>query len=81
LVYRSRMHIQAEILEAAADSNASKTRIMYRAALSYFQLQSYLESLMEKGLLEYDMASVRYSTTMRGRQFLESFKQLTSLIE
>jgi predicted transcriptional regulator len=82
MAYRSRMHIQAEILEAAAcHETASKTRIMYRVALSYFQLCSYLKDLTEMGLLEYDGGISRYNTTTRGQEFLKSFKQLNSLME
>ena len=82
MAYRSRMHIQAEILEAAAShEKASKTRIMYRVALSYFQLCSYLKDLTEMGLLEYDGAISRYNTTERGHDYLRSFKQLNSLME
>jgi predicted transcriptional regulator len=82
MAYRSRLHIQAEILEAADyRETASKTRIMYRAALSYLQLCSYLKDLMEMGLLEYDGAISRYNTTVRGQAFLRSFKHLNSLLE
>ena len=78
--YRSRLHIQAEILETAA-TKTSKTRIMYRVALSYFQVSSYLRDLIEMGLLQYDEYDARYNTTSKGRDFLLSFKQLATLIE
>lgn len=78
--YRSRMHIQAEILEAAA-TGTSKTRIMYRAALSYFQVSSYLKELVEMGFLQYDSSDARYNTTSKGQDFLLSFRRLSDLVE
>ncbi|MGC2439972.1 MAG: winged helix-turn-helix domain-containing protein, partial [Nitrososphaeraceae archaeon] len=50
--YRSRTEIVAMILEAA-NGGATKTRIMYKAFLSYAQLREYLSVLIENNLLEY----------------------------
>jgi predicted transcriptional regulator len=50
--YRSRTEIVAMILEAA-NGGATKTKIMYKAFLSYAQLREYLSVLMENALLEY----------------------------
>ncbi|MFL6431808.1 MAG: winged helix-turn-helix domain-containing protein, partial [Nitrososphaeraceae archaeon] len=46
--YRSRTDIVGLILEAA-NGGATKTRIMYKAFLSYAQLKEYLTVLLEKG--------------------------------
>jgi hypothetical protein len=40
------------ILEAA-NGSATKTRIMYKAFLSYAQLKEYLSVLIENNLIEY----------------------------
>ena len=48
---RDRHEIVAEILETAI-GGAIKTHIMYKAKLSYNQLNDYLTSLVESGLLE-----------------------------
>ena len=45
--YRSRSDIAALILEAA-NGGAAKTKIMYKAFLSYVQLKQYLNILIEK---------------------------------
>jgi predicted transcriptional regulator len=50
--YRSRTEIVSMILEAA-NGSATKTRIMYKAFLSYAQLREYLSVLIENNLLEY----------------------------
>ena len=44
--YRSRTEIVSMILEAA-NGGATKTRIMYKAFLSYAQLKEYLSVLIE----------------------------------
>jgi predicted transcriptional regulator len=48
--YRSRTDIVSQILEAA-NGGATKTKIMYKAYLSYAQLKEYLSVLVENGLL------------------------------
>jgi predicted transcriptional regulator len=82
--YRSRTDISAHILEIAAattngGSGATKTRIMYGAFLSYFQLKDYLSILMEKGLLEFIPESKKYRTTHKGLRFLQAINQLAHL--
>ncbi|MGI0001285.1 MAG: winged helix-turn-helix domain-containing protein, partial [Nitrososphaeraceae archaeon] len=50
--YRSRTEIVGNILDAA-NGGATKTKIMYKAFLSYAQLREYLSVLIENNLLEY----------------------------
>jgi predicted transcriptional regulator len=50
--YRSRTEIVSMILEAA-NGGATKTKIMYKAFLSYNQLKEYLSVLIENNLIEY----------------------------
>jgi len=40
--YRSRNHIISEILDAANGGNATKTKLMYKAYLSFGQIKEYL---------------------------------------
>jgi predicted transcriptional regulator len=47
--YRSRTDIAEMILEAA-NGGAAKTKIMYKAFLSYAQLKEYLTVLLQNGL-------------------------------
>ena len=63
--YRSRSEIVAIILEAA-NGGTTRTRIMYKAFLSFAQLKEYLSMLLEKGLIEYEEGTRRYKTTEKG---------------
>lgn len=72
--YRSRADIVADMLEVAKDG-AIKTRIMYRALLSFPQLKEYLELLTDSGLLEYREDRMYY-TTERGRHFLKMYAEV-----
>ncbi|MFL6322248.1 MAG: winged helix-turn-helix domain-containing protein, partial [Nitrososphaeraceae archaeon] len=60
--YRSRTDIVALILEAA-NGGVTKTRIMYKAFLSYAQLKEYLTVLLQNDLLEYEEGRQNFRTT------------------
>ena len=77
--YRSRTDIAALILEAA-NGGAAKTKIMYRAFLSYAQLKEYLAVLLENGLVEYLGAQQIFKTTDKGSRFLHLYSQVDNLI-
>jgi predicted transcriptional regulator len=73
--YRSRMDIVADMLRVAQDG-AIKTRIMYRAFLSYPQLKEYLGLMTDGGLLEYSKDDGKYYTTEKGRHFLKMYREI-----
>ena len=73
--YRSRTDITAQILEAA-NGGVTKTKIMYKAFLSYAQLKEYLTVLIENGLLEYIEGEQIYKTTEKGTRFLKIYNQI-----
>ena len=73
--YRSRTDITAQILEAA-NGGVTKTKIMYKAFLSYAQLKEYLTVLIENGLLEYIEGEQNYRTTEKGNRFLKIYNQI-----
>jgi predicted transcriptional regulator len=73
--YRSRTDITAQILEAA-NGGVTKTKIMYKAFLSYAQLKEYLSVLVENGLLEYVEGEQVYKTTDKGNRFLKIYNQI-----
>ncbi len=73
--YRSRTDITAQILEAA-NGGVTKTKIMYKAFLSYAQLKEYLTVLVENGLLEYVEGEQIYRTTEKGNRFLKIYNQI-----
>jgi len=77
--YRSRTDITAAILEIALDG-AIKTKIMYKAFLSFPQLKEYLAVLQERGLLEHVDSQNDYRTTDRGKHFLKMYKEVGQII-
>ncbi len=54
--YRNRIDIIAQLLDAAS-SPTTKTKMMYKALLSYEQLKEYLVMLTENDLIIYDKKS------------------------
>jgi predicted transcriptional regulator len=74
------MDIIANILESATNG-AKKTRIMYRAALNFRQLQRYLPLLIKRGLINYAETNKGgvYKTTEKGRDFLQKYEELKRL--
>ena len=83
---RHRTEIIAQILEVVNDgSNSSggegvtRTKIMYKAFLSYAQLKEYLAILTHNGLLSFDVSTQTFKTTEKGLRFLESYGQLDQL--
>jgi predicted transcriptional regulator len=73
--YRSRTDITAQVLEAA-NGGSTKTKIMYKAFLSYAQLKEYLSVLIQNGLLEYIEGEQIYKTTDKGNRFLKIYNQI-----
>ncbi|MEW6605731.1 MAG: winged helix-turn-helix domain-containing protein [Thermoproteota archaeon] len=78
--YRSRAEVMASILQAAM-GGATKTKIMYRAFLSFAQLKEYLVILEENGLLQYNKQQAKFMTTSKGMRFLRIYEQLENLVD
>jgi predicted transcriptional regulator len=78
--YRSRTEIASMILEAA-NGRATKTKIMYKAFLSYAQLKEYLSVLIENNLLEYLDGKQNYKTTEKGLNFLKMHNEISELLQ
>ena len=77
--YRSRTDIVSQILEAA-NGGATKTKIMYKAYLSYAQLKEYLSTLLESGLLEYQEGNQVFRTTAKGMEFIKTYSKIGEMI-
>ncbi len=75
---RSEMEIIATILDITKQG-VKKTKILYKANLSYVQLKNYVSFLLEKGLLE-NIGNM-YSTTKKGRLFLITWQNTLMLLE
>jgi predicted transcriptional regulator len=78
--YRSRTEIVSMILEAA-NGGATKTRIMYKAFLSYAQLKEYLSVLIENNLLEYLEGTQTYKTNEKGFILLKMHSEIAELLQ
>jgi predicted transcriptional regulator len=76
--YRSRSEITALLLESANGGGATKTKMMYKAFLSFNQLKEYLAMLVENGLIEYE-GNQTYRTTMKGIQLLQIQNKIDEL--
>ena len=77
--YRSRTEIVAMILEIA-NQGTSKTKIMYKAYLSYSQLNRYLSFLIGDKLIEYKLELELYTLTEKGERLLQVYKDLDGMI-
>jgi predicted transcriptional regulator len=72
----------AEILKIAKDGTL-KTQIMYRANLSFAQLNDYLSLLKGAKLLKVNTTEGRaiYKTTSKGVKYLENFAKVKELLK
>jgi predicted transcriptional regulator len=80
---RGKIQIMGDVL-ALGTSGIKKTHVMYRANLSYEQVQLYLGELIAKRLIAQDVSSpdgVVYRTTEKGREFLQHYTRLTEFLE
>lgn len=79
---RGRLEIMYSILDSAL-SDVGKTRVMYKANLSYEQLTYYLSDLIRIGLIqaiEGDGRGMRYRTTEKGRDFLLQYDNIAEIL-
>jgi predicted transcriptional regulator len=77
--YRSRTDIVGSILKSANGGTANKTKIIYKAFLSFEQLKEYLTVLQEKGLIEYEEEQKTYRTTTKGIRLLQLVNNMEEL--
>jgi predicted transcriptional regulator len=78
--YRSRTEIVSNILDAA-NGGTTKTKIMYKAFISYNQLKEYLSVLVENNLLEYLDGIHQFKTTEKGLNFLKMHNEIGELLQ
>ena len=79
---RDKLSIIAEILEIAKDGTL-KTQIMYKANLSFAQLNDYLKFMMKTSLLTKFRTGGKdvYTATEKGVDFLQRHFELTELLK
>ena len=78
---RDRLYIIAEMLTIAKDG-CLKTQIMYRANLSFAQLNEYLSFLIKMDLLKLQNENNKniYRTTTQGDRYLEKYKDIADIL-
>ncbi len=80
---RGYMEIVYSVLSVSLNG-ALKTHIMFRCNLNTKQLHTYVDSLLEKGLLEKvrspPSAKVEYRTTVKGRKYIETYNTLLQML-
>lgn len=83
-IRRSKLEICAKILGSIAEEERAiaKTQIMYRANLSYSQLQNYLSLLLELDLIKEVKQEnrVTYEITEKGKLLLGSYRKVKELM-
>jgi predicted transcriptional regulator len=72
----------AEILQVALEG-VLKTQVMYKANLSFAQLNEYLRLMLDLKLLELTENSQKniYKTTHKGIRYLESYRKIQELLK
>ena len=78
--YRGRTEIVSNILDAA-NGRATKTKIMYKAFLSYAQVKEYLSVLTENNLIKYLDGTQTFKTTEKGLNFLKMNNEIGELLQ
>jgi predicted transcriptional regulator len=77
--YRSRTEISSTILDATR-TGATKTKIMYKAYLSYTLVKEYIAFLQDNELVKYEKMTKQYKITEKGLKFLHSYDQILDLL-
>jgi predicted transcriptional regulator len=79
---RDKLYIIAEILEIAKDGTL-KTQIMYRANLSFTQLNDYLGFMLRINLMNKTVENDReiYKATEKGQDFLQRYREISELLK
>jgi predicted transcriptional regulator len=78
---RDKLYIIAEILEIAKEGTL-KTQVMYRANLSFTQLNEYLDRMLKLRFLENVNVDSRqlYKSTDKGLDFLRRYIEINELL-
>jgi len=79
---RDKLYIMAEVLDIAKDGTL-KTQIMYRANLSFTQLNEYLAFMLKIRLLQTLDQNRKeiYKATEKGLDFLQRYREISELLK
>ena len=64
-----------------ANGGVTKTKIMYKAYLSYNQLREYLSILIENNLIEFLDGDNKFKTTEKGLNLLKMHNEMAELLQ
>jgi predicted transcriptional regulator len=76
---RNSLEIMAEILTLCSEP-CSRSKVVYRAYLSWGVAQEYLTALVSHGLLSIHNSPITYVTTTKGQKFVEKWNRLAELL-
>ncbi len=77
--YRSRTEIVSMILDSVS-SGTTKTKIMYKAYLSYTQLKEYLSYMEQNDLVKYEEGTQLYKITDKGRKLMHLYEEIGDMV-
>ncbi|MEM5793711.1 MAG: winged helix-turn-helix domain-containing protein [Candidatus Aenigmatarchaeota archaeon] len=77
--HRGEFEIIADILSLTSKP-INKTQIMYKANLSFLQLERYLKKVLSCGLVEQKNSPITYKITEKGKKFLEIYSQIMQIL-
>jgi len=77
--YRSRTEIVAMMLDSVM-VGATKTKIMYKAFLSYTQLKEYLSYMAENDLIRYEEGTQLYRITDKGKKYMHVYTEIDEMV-
>ena len=77
---RSRQEIIRDVLASLENSNLSRTKVMYRASLSYTQLKYYEEYLQDNALITSADGDL-WALTDKGKQYLQACKHADEILK
>jgi predicted transcriptional regulator len=80
---RDRFDIIKDVLELCLDRPLMKTAIMYKAKLSYAQIEEFLSFCVTVGLLKNQIVGSRvvYITTQKGMKLIDMLNQVKTLLK
>lgn len=78
---RSRQDIICDILSTIELEKLSKTKVMYRASLSYTQLKNYENYLQSNELIEISKADDLWMLTGKGKQYLDACRLVEQIVK
>ncbi|HJU33843.1 MAG TPA: winged helix-turn-helix domain-containing protein [Nitrososphaera sp.] len=79
--HRDRISIIIDILKATkVEGGTTKTRIIYNASLSHYQMKNHVRSLVENHVLYDDLHAPKVKTAEEGLRVIEAYTRIEDMI-